>query len=658
VRVEVPQLDEATEVADRASPLGGTDSSEQDASVRNARTGNGLQSTGFRSAPGVSRWIVLACLLGASYQSELVAQPPLGATIEVAPGRIESLAIRERGEFLVVWKRPASGVAGSLAAQRFDGVGSRLGGPIAVSPHAAFLWNSAAAMDRDGDFVVVWQSSDGYSYYEKSHHGIYGRRFRRGVNRAVEELTIDSSLDYGARSFEPRVAMNEDGDHVVIWYELASGGIEVRGQAFDRSGRRVSPRFRVNDTKFNTFWGPAVAMAGDGSFVAAWDHPSAPHPLVSLGIVAARFSVDGVRQGREIEVLAPNQGLLGGAAVASRPDGSFLVVWGDDSRGIVGRLYQRSGAPSSDVIVSRDRSPDWQQHAPAVSTSGQSFFVAWTRYSPQAEEGGVFGQYLDFAGRPLGGEVTVAANTLDRFHGRSEVAMAADGAYVVAWQSNFGASASVFARVAGGRPGEDAGEEPGKDADGDGVLDADDNCPSVSNPDQLDAAGDGYGDDCVAPDVVLPADLALGVDPVIGAGVVLGSRVKIGDHAAIGAGARIDPGVQAGDRWRLGESSSVGAGSRIGHDVAIGARSLIGRSVRIDDLVSIGDDVVIGNRVFIDDGAVIGPLVVLFARAIIGHDATIETGARIGRGAIVLPNAVVPAGTTIAPGATVPRDGW
>jgi hypothetical protein len=37
-----------------------------------------------------------------------------------------------------------------------------------------------------------------------------------------------------------------------------------------------------------------------------------------------------------------------------------------------------------------------------------------------------------------------------------------------------------------------------KDADGDGIIDAEDNCPATSNPDQADFDLDGVGDACDA----------------------------------------------------------------------------------------------------------------------------------------------------------------
>ena len=42
----------------------------------------------------------------------------------------------------------------------------------------------------------------------------------------------------------------------------------------------------------------------------------------------------------------------------------------------------------------------------------------------------------------------------------------------------------------------DACDPDGTDTDGDGIGDDVDNCPNVSNPDQLDGDGDGAGDAC------------------------------------------------------------------------------------------------------------------------------------------------------------------
>jgi len=58
--------------------------------------------------------------------------------------------------------------------------------------------------------------------------------------------------------------------------------------------------------------------------------------------------------------------------------------------------------------------------------------------------------------------------------------------------------------------GIDRTQERDPDRDGDGVPDADDNCPDVANPDQADADGDGIGDACDTCDHCLPC--AVGPD--------------------------------------------------------------------------------------------------------------------------------------------------
>jgi hypothetical protein len=67
------------------------------------------------------------------------------------------------------------------------------------------------------------------------------------------------------------------------------------------------------------------------------------------------------------------------------------------------------------------------------------------------------------------------------------------------------------------------------DADGDGVPDAVDNCATVPNPDQADAAGSGVGDACRNPDGAAPVDLGLdmtGISNLDLAGLDMGSPPK------------------------------------------------------------------------------------------------------------------------------------
>ena len=81
--------------------------------------------------------------------------------------------------------------------------------------------------------------------------------------------------DVAPRDESPVVAMDADGDFVVAWF-LSNGAAPsrhlIRAQRFDRAGQPVGTAFTVNDALSapTNITVPAVAMDADGDFVVVW----------------------------------------------------------------------------------------------------------------------------------------------------------------------------------------------------------------------------------------------------------------------------------------------------------------------------------------------------------------------------------------------------
>jgi carbonic anhydrase/acetyltransferase-like protein (isoleucine patch superfamily) len=387
-----------------------------------------------------------------------------------------------------------------------------------------------------------------------------------------------------------------NGGFVVVWQNYAPDGSpaparDVFGQRFDASGRRVGTRFLVNSHTPQDQVAPAVAMAPDGSFVAVWQ--SVDQDGDAEGVFAQRFDSAGGRVGAELQVNYRVEGPQLDPAVAMGVDGRFFVAW---------------SGPDED---------------------GADFDVLGAAFDP--------------SGQRVGSEQRINVHRAGA-QTRPSVGIGPDGTVIVVWEISFQDDiGGVFGRRL----------TPDGDRDDDGIADEHDNCPTVSNPDQADADGDGTGDDCVAPFVIHPT-ARFGANPVIGAGTVIEEGVVVGDDAIVGEYVVLQRRVRAGDDLGVGDFVVVGARSRLGNDVQIGEGARIEAGAILGNAAAIGDRAVVKGGVQIGDGAVIGPLAVLFPSAQIGAGAVIGMGARVGRRAIVSPGAVVPAGTSVAPGTTFP----
>ena len=175
------------------------------------------------------------------------------------------------GRFVIVWtSSDQDGDDGGVFGQRFDSLGLRAGTEFQVNSHTAGRQHEAAiSADGDGNFVVVWTSTDG----DGSGSSIFGQRFDPGGAEVGLEFLVNT--DASGSAYVPDVAVDPMGSFVVVWTTYRATGADgeatgVFGRRFEPSGDAVGSEFQVNLYTYSQQSYPAIAARGARTFVVTW----------------------------------------------------------------------------------------------------------------------------------------------------------------------------------------------------------------------------------------------------------------------------------------------------------------------------------------------------------------------------------------------------
>ncbi|MCA3272608.1 MAG: putative Ig domain-containing protein [Roseomonas sp.] len=297
------------------------------------------------------------------------------------------VAMDAQGDFVIVWFS-AVGVRFDVFARRYSAEGVPLSPQFRVNTTTRLDQNyPAVAMDHDGDFVVVW---DDISLIGGSL-GIYGQRYNAAGLAIGGEFRIDTTMPVVPS--DPAVAMDSDGDFVVVWEAPDGSSDGIFAQRFNAAGAAVGGEFRVNNTTNGNQYNPAVAMDAVGNFVIAWNSSDRDFGA----IVAQRYNAAGVAIGGEFLVNTTTSGIQESPSVAMNATGDFVITWQSNpqdgsSYGVYAQRYTAEGVANGREFRVNNVTAG-SQRDPVVAIDGDGDFVV--TWQSDLQDGSDWGVYLN-----------------------------------------------------------------------------------------------------------------------------------------------------------------------------------------------------------------------------------------------------------------------
>jgi hypothetical protein len=369
-----------------------------------------------------------------SYTSDLQATP--------------DVAIDGDGDFVVVWTSIGSNDGdiseGSIQGQRYNAAGVPQGNQFQVNSYTTDHQGAAAiAMDATGNFVVVWHS-DGSSGSDTDLTSIQGQRYNAAGAPQGSQFQINSYTT--SSQFSPTVAMDSDGDFVVTWWGTYGYSDILQGQRYDSLGVAQGGEFQINSYTTGLQTSPNVAMDSDGDFVVVWDSEgSGEDDTSSWSVQGQRYDAAGAPQGGQFQINSYTTSVQRYPAVSMDSEGDFVVVWwsygssgGDtDQHSIQGQRYNSAGVAQGSQFQVNSYTTN-VQNPPAVSLdSDGNFVVVWDSLGSGEDDGSGYsiqGQRYNASGEAQGNQLQVNSYTSSN-QKRPAVALDDNGDFLVVWQS-------------------------------------------------------------------------------------------------------------------------------------------------------------------------------------------------------------------------------
>ena len=317
------------------------------------------------------------------------------------------------GGFTVIWESYGQESQSGIFGQRYDASASTVGSEFHVNTYTSSYQSVADITSlSDGSFVVTWQSY----HQDGDEYGIYGQKYDSSGNVSGSEFQISTSTS--GRQEQAQVTALLDGGFVVAWQDdsgLDGSDLGIFGQRYDKYGNTVASEFQINTHTSDGQEQVHVEGLKDGGFVASWG--SYYQDGSQSGVYAQRYSASGETLGSEFRVNTYTNSYQLAPSISSLSDGGFIASWQSNGQdGTTASIYGQRYDPSGNAIGSEFKINTYAsgaQGSPEVSVLADgSFVVVWQDETGQdGSSTGAYGQRFDAAYEtPLASNASVVVN--------------------------------------------------------------------------------------------------------------------------------------------------------------------------------------------------------------------------------------------------------
>ncbi len=343
------------------------------------------------------------------------------------------------GNTVLVWQ-DSGGKSYEIMYQIFDGSGMPVGIPGRGNKYRPNdQSNPAIAMDKYGNFIIVWQSykQDG------SGAGIFARSFSHDGKIITKEFRANTYL-IGNQAY-PDIAMNDSGDFVITWISEGQNGFakSIHAQMFNSMGERVGKEIKVGSSAYDVEDSSAISIDKYGNFMIVWESREES----DWNIYGQIFDYNGNRVSEsDILINTTTDYDQEHPDISTIGSSQFMVVWKNESmhdilessmENINGQVFNKTGSKSGDEFEITSATLGHHEHPSITQTSSSKAYVTWENYSKNGSNSKtwcIYGQVVQSNGT-ISGDFEKISDDADRWNKAPVVASNGESVLSAIWTS-------------------------------------------------------------------------------------------------------------------------------------------------------------------------------------------------------------------------------